>query len=139
MEERQRNEKAEKEEKKEEKGEKSWEEKWQRDPLSAIVWACIFIWAGLVLLADNQGFLARFGRPQVWALIPSGAGLIVILEVLIRLLVPAYRRPVIGSLIFGFILLAIGLQGMIGWGVIWPIILIAIGLAILIGGLIRRR
>ena len=27
--------------------EKSWDEKWQRDPLSTIVWATIFIWAGV--------------------------------------------------------------------------------------------
>lgn len=139
MSERQRNEKAEKEEKKEEKEEKSWEEKWRRDPLSAIVWAGIFIWAGLVLLADNADFLARFGGPDAWALILMGAGVIVLLEVIIRLLVPSYRRPVTGSLILGFVLLAVGLQGVIGWEVIWPIVLIAIGLAILIGGLAWRR
>lgn len=88
-----------------------------------------------MLLADNADFLARFGGPDAWPVILMGAGVIVLLEVIIRLLVPSYRRPVIGSLIFGFVLLAIGLQGVIGWEFIWSFALIAIGLAILVGGL----
>jgi len=55
-------EKEEKEEKEEEKEEKSWDEKYRRDPLSAIVWAVILIWVGVVLLADNLGFLVTL-RP----------------------------------------------------------------------------
>jgi hypothetical protein len=35
--------------------------------------------------------------------------------VLIRLFVPAYRRPVTGSIIFGFILLGIGLGELTRW------------------------
>jgi hypothetical protein len=135
MSERQRGEKAEKEEKEE----KSWEEKWRRDPLNAAIWAIIFIWAGLVLLAENLGLLLRFRPLEAWPLIFIGAGLIVLLEVLIRLIVPEYRRPVTGSVIFGFILLAIGLQSLVDWGAIWPIALIAIGLAILVSGLVWRH
>ena len=37
--------------------EKNWDEKYRRDPLGTIVWAAIFIWAGLVFLAANLGFL----------------------------------------------------------------------------------
>ena len=42
-------------EKREEKSpeEKNWEEKYRRDPLGSVIWACILIWAGLVFLADN--------------------------------------------------------------------------------------
>jgi hypothetical protein len=49
-------------EKEEEKStdEKGWDEKWRRDPLSAIIWAAIFIYAGLVLLASNLGLLDNF-------------------------------------------------------------------------------
>ena len=35
--------------------EKSVEEKWSRDPLGALTWAAILIWAGVVLLAANFG------------------------------------------------------------------------------------
>ncbi len=119
--------------------EKNWDEKWRRDPLNAAGWAAIFIWAGLVLLADNMGFLKPFERLDAWALILIGAGLIVLAEVVVRLLVPAYRKPVVGSIIFGVILLGGGLGNIIGWGVIWPVVLIGLGIIILARGFFRSR
>jgi hypothetical protein len=140
MSERPHGEKYEKEEEKAEKEEeKSWDEKWRRDPLSAAGWAAILIWAGLVLLAENLGFLTRFERLEAWALIFIGAGLIVLLGVVIRLVVPEYRRPVTGSLILGVILLAIGVGDLIGTEVVWAFVLIAIGAAILLRGFFWRR
>src|SRR5512136_1391564 len=124
MSEPQRREKEEKEEKREEK---NWEEKWRRDPLGGIVWAGILIWAGLVLLADNLRLLARFERLEAWAIILIGAGLILLLEVAVRLLVPAYRRAVTGSLILGLVFIGIGLGDLLSWNVIWPLILIILG------------
>ena len=119
--------------------EKNWDEKWRRDPLNAAGWAAIFIWAGLVLLADNLGLLRPFERLDAWALILIGAGLIVLAEVVVRLLVPTYRRPVAGSIIFGVILLGLGLGNIIGWSVIWPVVLIGLGIVILARGLLRSR
>jgi hypothetical protein len=139
MSEPQRHEKQEKEEKREEKEEKNWEEKWRRDPLGGMVWAGILIWAGLVLLADNLRLLARFERLEAWAIILIGAGLILLLEVAIRLLVPAYRRAVTGTLIFGLILIGVGLGDLLTWDVIGPLILIAVGAFILLRVLIRQR
>jgi hypothetical protein len=128
------------EEKQDEKrDEKNWDEKWRRDPINAAAWAAIFIWAGLVLLADNLRLFTRFERLDAWAIILIGAGLIVLVEVAVRLLVPAYRRPVAGSIIFGIILLAAGTGDVIGWGVIWPVVLIGLGLLILARGLFRSR
>jgi len=126
------------EEKRSEKEEKSREEKWRRDPLSAIAWAAILIWAGLVFLADNLQLLGRWEIP-VWAVIFIGAGVIELVEALARVALPEYRRGVTGTVIWGIILIAIGLGFLIGWQVVWPIVLIAIGLAILLGGLFRRR
>jgi hypothetical protein len=132
-------EKEEKREEKEEKEEKSWDEKWRRDPLNAAGWAAILIWAGLVLLAENLDLLVRFEGLETWALIFIGAGLITLLQVLVRLVVPEYRRPVTGSFIFGVVLLAIGLGDLIGEGVVWALVLIAIGAAILLRGFLWRR
>jgi hypothetical protein len=131
--------------------EKSVEEKWERDPLSAIIWALILIWSGLVFLADNLGFLGGFQNlgqtiPGVnfipslgtWSIILIGAGLLVLLEALIRLVVPAYRRPVGGTIFFGVILIGIGLGNLINWSILFPAILIALGLSIIVRGVTRR-
>lgn len=138
-------------EKDEKSREKSMEEKYRNDPLSAIIWALILIWAGVVFLADNMGILeswnVRFedlpGLPGVidlgpWSLIFLGAGGIVLLEVLIRLVVPEYRRNVGGTVFFAIFLIGLGLGNIIGWNLIWPFLLIAFGLSLLLGGLFRR-
>ncbi len=130
-------------EEKEEKGGRgeTWDEKWRRDPVEAIIWALIFIWAGCVWLADSTGLLTDIlGRDvEAWSVGFIGAGLIVLLGVVLRLVVPAYRRPVIGSLIFGIILLGVGLGELTNWVVIGALVLIGIGASILLGGLFRRQ
>ncbi len=130
----------EKDEKQEEKDEKGREEKWRRDPLSAIAWAAILIWAGVVLLLSNLNLLDQFMgyRLEVWSLIFLGAGVIILLEAMLRLAMPQYRRGVIGSVIVGLIFIAIGGGGTIGWGLVWPLVIIGIGASILIGGFFRR-
>jgi hypothetical protein len=133
--------------------EKSWDEKWQRDPLSAVLWAAIFIWAGLVFLASNLGILdwALQGASEItglgmfnnvvraWPLVLVGVGVIILIVVVIRLLVPAYRKPVTGSVILAVILIGIGLGDLINWGIIWGVILIVLGIWILTRGSRRSR
>jgi len=129
--------------KQEEKGseEKSWEEKWRRDPLNAGTWAVIIIWAGLVLLMDNLGLLARFEIREAWGLIFLGAGVILLLEILVRLALPDYRRPLTGNIIFAIAALGGGLSilDLFDWQIIWAVALIAIGLGVLVQGIVRRR
>jgi hypothetical protein len=76
---------------------------------------------------------------DAWSLIFLGAGLLVLLEAAIRLLVPAYRRPVAGTLILGVVLLGIGLGNLVGVELVWPFIVIAIGVGLLLRGLLGRR
>ena len=132
---------GEKEEKPRGRERESWDEKWRRDPVEAAVWAFILIWAGLVWLMYNAGFLTRILGPHVeaWSVGFLGAGLIVLLGVVVRLLVPAYRRPVIGSIIFGIILLGIGLGELTNWVAIGALVLIGIGVSILLGGLLQKK
>jgi hypothetical protein len=143
-----RDEKEEKERGKQE--EKTVEEKWRRDPLGSATWAVILIWAGLVLLADNLGWLAAFPygtyipgmvfiNPTAFSIILVGAGVILLIEVLIRLLVPSFRRSVGGTVVLALILIGVGGGNLFGWALFWPLFLIAIGILILVGGFSRRR
>lgn len=129
------------EEKQEEKG-RGWEEKWRRDPLSAIVWAAILIWIGVVLLIGNMGLLDNLsilGRSvEAWSFGFLGAGAIVLLEVVVRLIVPVYRRAVGGTLVFAAVLFGVGLGEIVGWVVVGPLVLIALGVSVLLRGLFRR-
>ena len=130
--------------------EKSYEEKYRNDPLGAIVWAVILIWVGLVLLAQNMGYLEQLGLrlqfadlpfevPFVgdsWSLIFLGIAVILLIEIVIRLLIPDYRRPLMGTIIF--LIVCIGLA-FGSWELIWPLILIAIGASILLRGFFRSN
>jgi hypothetical protein len=133
-----RNEKDEKDEKGDEEwgGEKWSGEKWSADPLGRITWALIIIWVGVVFLLRNLGedgeaFLG-LNWDNIWAWILAGAGVLLWLEVLVRLAIPSYRRPVGGRLIFGTILVILGIGGVIDVS-LWPLILVAIGVAMLLG------
>jgi hypothetical protein len=130
-------EKAEKEHEKEEKG--HWEEKWRRDPLSAARWAIILIWAGIALLIDQLPFMAEIGWLDGWGLAFAGAGVIILMEAVVRLLVPAYRRPIGGILVLAAVFLGIGLGGLFGWEVTGALILIAIGTGVLLRSFLRRQ
>jgi len=136
-------EKSEKDEEKtsQEKEEKNWEEKWRRDPLGVAVWAVVLIWAGLVLLVENMGLFARLriaGQSvEAWPIILIGAGIILLVEIAIRLLMPAYRRPVGGSIVLAAVLIGVGLANLVGWNIGWAIVLIAVGVGMLLRGLIR--
>lgn len=138
-------------EKEEEKTEeKRGDEKWRRDPLGSMIWAGILIWAGLVLLAENLGWLSGIrrglaGLPNfnaqslgAWSYILMGAGILVLIEALIRVTVPTYRRPVTGSVIFGVLLIAGGLGGAVNWTLLGPAFLIAIGILLLLQSVLRR-
>jgi hypothetical protein len=136
-----RAEKAEKQDEKQEKEEKGRDEKWRRDPVARVTWAAILIWAGVVLLGEHTGFAKSWPMWDPWAYGFLGAGAIILLQAVVRLAIPEYRWGVTGNFIFGLILLGVGI-GFItdwGWGVIWAAVLIAVGLAILFGGLKRGR
>ncbi|MDW7754471.1 MAG: hypothetical protein SCH68_04815 [Brevefilum sp.] len=141
----------EKTEEKFEKEDEKREEKTNRNPLSAIAWALILIWAGLVFLAQNLGWLDQIQFQVVeiegitltgistWAVIMIGAGVIVFFEAIIRTFVPAYRSSTGGNFFLAAIFLGIGLGSIFGWTLVWPFILIAMGLSALASALIQRR
>jgi peptidoglycan/LPS O-acetylase OafA/YrhL len=133
--------KREKDEKEEEKR-KGWGEKWQRDRLNAMVWASVLVWAALVILAEATGFADdSFGDWwEAWAMFFAGFGAIVLLGTFYRMMVPEHRRPIAGGLIFGFILLGVGMGELLdSWNYVWVVVLIAIALIILFNAFIRPQ
>jgi hypothetical protein len=128
----------EKEQEKRREKDQGFDEKFRRDPLAATGWALVLIWAGLVLLAENLGYLTRIAPFETWNLILIGAGVIVLLGAAVRYLVPAYRRPVGGSVILGIILLAVGLGETMRTGVVWAAALILIGAFMLLRAMVRK-
>jgi hypothetical protein len=139
----------------EKRGEKE-DEKQHQDMVSSLVGAAFLIWLGVVLLTANMNYLSTFTNILDRLSIPSydislgipsfsmravqvfllGAGAILLFEAIIRLLVPIYRRRVLGTLIGAAIFFSLGLGN---WEIVGPLILIAIGVAILVRGFTRRR
>ena len=103
--------------------------------------AAILIWGGLVAFAGTATLFSYDWETHGWAVFLLGTGVILVGKVIIRLLVPEYRRAIGASLIIGLVLLAVGISGLTGWNwnYIWPAILVAIGLVILLRGAFRRR
>jgi hypothetical protein len=121
-----------------EKG-RMYAEKYQRDPLSGAIWAGIFILAGLILLADNMGYLPKIGSAGALNWIALGAGCLLLLEVIVRVVSPDYARPIVGRIIFAGILMFAGLSGLVNIESAWPLILVVIGVAVLANAILRRR
>jgi hypothetical protein len=137
---RRKDEKQEKEEK--DSGQREWDkgEQWTGgDALGPLVWGLIIILAGLVFAAANLGMYPWLTWENAWSYIFLGAGLLFLLEILLRILMPTYRRPVRGRIILAFVALAIGLGGLVGWELTWPFVIIAVGLAIIVGVFIRPK
>ena len=116
--------------------------KWQGwgvpDRLDAIGWASVFIWGALVLVAYVTDFAERASWWDGWGVFFTGVGAIVLIGTAIRWLVPRYRRAgLVLGLVFGLILLGIGLGGIALW--IWPLLLGTIGIAILYRVFVRGR
>ena len=102
-------------------------------------------------MANNLGWLdqiqLQFALPEgfeflglrTWYVIALGAGLILFLEALVRTFVPAYRGSTGGNYFLAAIFLGIGLSGIFGWQLIWPLVLIGLGLASLANAFFRSR
>lgn len=125
--------------KREEKG-RSWDEKFERDRLRMLSIAAILIWGGLVAFAGTLHLFNYDWEGHGWAIFMMGTGVILVAKVMIRSLIPEYRRPIGGSLIIGLVLIALGFFDVTGWywNYIWPVILVVIGLFIVFRGFIRR-
>ena len=133
-----RNEKDEKgQEKQQEKGQ-SLDEKYRRDPVGFVSFACIIIWLGVFLLLQNQGVISDNNKG--WAIFVWGIAGIWLIEILLRLATPRWRKPLGGTFVPLVAAAGVGFGLWTdNWEIFGPIILIAIGIAILFGRIVRRR
>ena len=116
---------------------------YRSDRLSSVIWALILIYAGCVVLATSLGYLdaylaqmpsPAFWDPEVkvltaWPLIILGAAALLLVEIIIRLLVPRYRRRLAPTVILA--ILFVGLAGFSGWEIIVLLALIGLGIIVL--------
>ncbi len=130
-------------EKQQEKG-RGMDEKYHRNPLGFVTFAMLVIWLGVTLLLANAGVFGAEGTEardsQQWATFLWGAGGLIILESLLRLAIPRFRRPVMGGFVWGAVGVGAGFGLWFGrWEFIGPIVIIAIGVAILASRLVPKR
>jgi hypothetical protein len=113
------------------------DEKYRRNPLGFVSFGVLIIWLGVTLLLQNTDVMSS---DHGWAVFAWGGGVIAFTEVFVRLAVPAWRRPLMGSFIWGAIWVGVGFGLWYDkWEAIGPIVIIAVGVAILVGRLLPRR
>ena len=113
--------------------------------MDSITWALILIWAGVVMLADNLGYLELYLKrlslrladvpwhlpvsDEVWTVFFIGLGIILLFGVIIRLLVPNFRHDLLGNAILSIVAFSVAFGRA---DIIWPMILIALGVSIIV-------
>jgi hypothetical protein len=124
-------------EKQQEKGQ-GMDEKYRRNPLGFVTFALLLIWLGVALLLQNADVIPN--DRQGWAVFAWGAGGLILVEGMIRLAIPRFRRSLMGTFVWGAIGVGVGFGLWFDrWEFIGPIVIIAIGVAILAGRLLPRR
>lgn len=115
-------------------------QKEERQKLDALFWGGALLWAGLVFGASSLGYLPEVGQASAWSWVFLGAGLYGLLLSAVRLVLPDYSNPTIWDYVWSIVFVLIGLSGFIGLAgeLVFPLILILIGAAILAGILLRR-
>jgi hypothetical protein len=113
----------------------------ERGGLGSLFWAAMLIFAGVVFLADNAGLLPTFNNADAWDWIMLGAGGLLLVDALLRGMVPDYGEPSWFWAVAGVVLLLIGAGSVFAisfdlsnW---WPLILIVIGVSTLMRSLQR--
>jgi hypothetical protein len=117
--------------------------------ISNFAWAFVLLWAGLVFLAENLGYLHRWistlpGLPasaygiQAWSIVFLGAGLIFFIEAIVQIFIPGQRKHFTGPLIMAAVGMGLGLGQVFSWSLVGPFILIAIGISFLLRGTVSR-
>jgi len=112
--------------------------KQARKRAEGLWWAVALIWAGLVFGADSLNLLPQIGGADAWSWVFLGAGMYGLLSDLYYLTSKSPFEPTTWDWIWSGGLTLVGLGGFTTFNISWPLILILIGVAILVGQYMRR-
>ncbi len=118
-------------------GGRPWRHEWhRRDPFRGLFPGLVLVLLGVLLFLTTRGTL-DWGT--WWQYFLIGLGGIFFLDGALHYLHPATRYRGAGKFIPGIILVLVGAAFLIGFSEWWPLILVGIGMAILLGMLFRKR
>jgi hypothetical protein len=116
---------------------REWRHEWRRnDPLRGLFPGLVLVLLGILLFLWTQGIL---DGGVWWQYFLIGLGGIFLLDGLIHYWHPAYHSRGAGRFIPGIILVLVGTAILVGFSEWWPLILVGVGVAILLGMLFRNR
>lgn len=117
----------------EERKREDWHAWRRRDPMSRAMGGMVLILLGVIFFITQNGLLGVTWS-NMWGAFLMGLGGLLILQALVRLALPQYRRGAFGLVIGGLVLISVGTIpfGGAGWAQWWPLGLIAVGIALLI-------
>ena len=109
----------------------------QSKRLEATVWSALLLWGGAVLLAANTGALDRWltraayvpRQADGWTVFFLGAALILVVEIALRTLVPAYGKPELCTCAGALVVSALAPGS---WALFWPLVLLVAGASLLL-------
>jgi hypothetical protein len=101
--------------------------------IETVFWGGLLLWVGLVFIIANFGLFAFIDMGNAWKWILMGAGLLALGTNLIRSTSPDYPAPELWDWIFTAGFLIGGLSGFtaINFDLVWPFVLIIIGVVVL--------
>jgi hypothetical protein len=94
------------------KWEEAWDEWWRTDRVDAVGWALLFFWGALVIVGDATSFRDGLDWWEPWGVFFVGAGVIVLVEGVVRLFMTEYRSKFGWTLFWGTVFLSLGLGGL---------------------------
>jgi hypothetical protein len=112
---------------------------WHTDRLDAVGWGVVIIWGALILLFQVAGISDDWSWWDGWGVFLTGAGAITIAITLLRMRLPEYRSRWLGGLIWGGILLAIGLGNWTTADWLWVVALFIVGIVIIREAIVHKR
>ena len=116
----------------------NFEETEERKRNEGLWWAGALIWAGLVFAADSLGYLPQVGEAGAWSWVFLGAGLYGLLLDFYALIADDRQKPRTFDWIWSGGLSLVGLAGFTTLDLLWPLILVIAGGAILFNLYWRR-